>query len=58
MLLQRVEKYLRSTKTPPTRFGREVLGDSRFVFDLRGGREPRASTITKVSEFLDDNPVK
>lgn len=55
MLLHRVEKYLRATRTPPTRFGREVLGDSRFVFDLRSGREPRQSTVQKVSLFLDEN---
>ena len=55
MLLYRVEKYLRATRTPPTRFGREVLGDSRFVFDLRSGRDPRPSTVAKVSSFLDDH---
>ena len=57
MLLHRVEKYLRATRTPPTRFGREVLGDSRFVFDLRSGRDPRPSTIQKVNSFLDSNPA-
>jgi hypothetical protein len=56
MLLHRVEKYLRATRTPPTRFGREVLGDSRFVFNLRSGREPRASTVRKVNSYLDLNP--
>ena len=53
MLLHRVEKYLRATRIPPTRFGRDVLGDSRFVFDLRSGREPRPATVKKVSAFLD-----
>lgn len=57
MLLHRVEKYLRATRTPPTRFGREVLGDSRFVFDLRSGREPRPTTVERVSSFLDDHPA-
>ncbi len=57
MLLQRVEKFLRTTRMPPTRFGREVLGDSRFVFDLRSGREPRPSTVRKVNDFLDDRLV-
>lgn len=58
MLLHRVEKYLRATRTPPTRFGREVLGDSRFVFDLRSGREPRPSTERKVESFLDENRIQ
>ena len=54
MLLQRIEKYLKATRTPPTRFGRDVLGDSRFVFDLRQGREPRARTIARVISFLEN----
>ena len=54
MLLHRVENYLRATRTPPTRFGRDVLGDSRFVFDLRSGREPRQSTVERVNSFLDE----
>lgn len=53
MPLYRIEKYLRNTRTPPTRFARDVLGDSRFVFDLRSGREPQPSTVRKVSSFLD-----
>ena len=60
MLLHRVEKYLRVTRTPPTRFGREVLGDSRFVFDLRDGRNPRPLTVARVLAFLsshDDSQV-
>lgn len=56
MLLHRVEKYLRATRTPPTRFGREAVGDSRFVFDLRAGREPREATVEKVLRFLTRQP--
>jgi hypothetical protein len=52
-LLRRIERYLRETETPPTRFGREAVGDPRFVFDLRLGREPRVQTIRKVRAFLD-----
>lgn len=50
---RRVEKYLRRTRTAPTRFGREVLGDPRFVFDLRNGREPREETVARVRAWLD-----
>ena len=53
MLLLRIERYLRSTDTPPTRFGREVVGDPNFVFDLRNGREARAKTVTRVMRFLE-----
>ena len=57
MLLHRVEKYMRATRTPPTRFGREAVGDSRFVFDLRAGREPREATIQKVLCYLRRNHI-
>lgn len=52
MLLHRIETYLRATRTPPARFGREALGDSRFVFDLRDGREARPVTVQRVLAFL------
>lgn len=53
MLLYRIEKYLKERRMPPTRFGREAVGDSRFVFDLRDGREPRSSTVRRVTDYLD-----
>lgn len=53
MLLDRVEKLLKARRMPPTRFGREALGDPKFVFDLRDGREPRSATIRRVTEYLD-----
>lgn len=55
-LLREVEKYLRRNETAPTRFGREVVGDPRFVFDLRNGRDPRPSTVARVMAFLESAP--
>ncbi len=52
-LLRDVERFLRNSSVPPTRFGREAMGDPRFVFDLRNGREPRAGTIARVRAFLE-----
>ena len=52
-LLWRIEKYLKRSATPPSRFGRHVLGDPRFVFDLRRGREPRPQTVARVHAWLD-----
>jgi hypothetical protein len=52
-LLRRIERYLRETDTPATRFGREAVSDPRFVFDLRIGREPRIETERRVHAFLD-----
>lgn len=51
-LLSVIEKYLSRSGTPPTRFGREAVGDPRFVLDLRNGREPRAATVSRVSAYL------
>ena len=52
-LLRDVEKFLRQTDVAPTRFGREAMGDPRFVFDLRNGRDPRPGTVAKVRAYLE-----
>jgi hypothetical protein len=52
-LLREIENFLRRNDTPPTRFGREVLGDPRYVFDLRNGRDPRPRTIARVRAYLE-----
>lgn len=52
-LLRIIENHLKQTKVAPARFGRDAVGDPRFVFDLRNGREPRASTITRVCRYME-----
>ena len=52
-LLREVENFLRVRNLPPARFGRDVMGDPRFVFDLRNGREPRPRTIARIRKFLE-----
>ena len=54
MLLERIENYLRVRRMRPARFGREAVGDPCFVFDLREGREPRARTVARVMQYLDE----
>ncbi len=44
---------MRTAGVPAARFGREVMGDPRFVFDLRNGREPRERTVERVRAYLD-----
>lgn len=51
-LLREVEKFLRRSDTTPTRFGRDAVGDPRFVFDLRNGRDPRPRTVDRVRAYL------
>jgi 2,4-dienoyl-CoA reductase-like NADH-dependent reductase (Old Yellow Enzyme family) len=53
MILNDIERYLRHTKTTPTRFGREAVGDPNFVQNLRDGREPRRRTVARVASYLD-----
>lgn len=53
MLLYRIERFLKASRMPPARFGRNALGDPNFVFDLRDGREPRDRTVARVSAYLD-----
>ena len=52
-LLREIENFLRAAKIPAARFGREVMGDPRFVFDLRNGREPRARTVARIRNYLE-----
>jgi len=48
------QKFLRHNDTAPTRFGRDVVGDPRFVFDLRNGRDPRPATVARVRAYLQE----
>ena len=52
-LLREIEKFLRQNDSPPTRFGREAMGDPRFVFDLRNGRDPRPETVARILAYLE-----
>ena len=52
-LLREVEKFLRTSEIPAARFGRDVMRDPRFVFDLRKGREPRIETVNRVRAYLE-----
>ena len=51
-LLHRIENHIRRYAIPPTRFGRDVVGDPRFVSDLRRGREPGPQTVKRVVEAI------
>ena len=52
-LLPRIERFLEATGCKPSRFGRDAAGDSRFVFDLRDGREPRRRVRERVVAALE-----
>jgi hypothetical protein len=52
-LLRRIETYLKKSGTAPARFGREAARDPCLVFDLRRGREPRASLGRRLDAYLE-----
>ena len=52
MLITRIERFLRETGMPWTKFGRLAAHDPRFVQDLRNGRTPRESTASRVEHFM------
>lgn len=51
-LLRMIEIHLRHTGIAHSRFGRQVMGDPRFVHDLRNGRRPRIGTETRIRNYL------
>jgi hypothetical protein len=52
MLITRIERFLRETGMPWTKFGRLAAHDPRFVEDLRNGRVPRPATQSRVEHFM------
>jgi hypothetical protein len=52
MLLRQIEKFLRETGMPWTKFGRLAARDPRFVEDLRNGRTPRPATEARIAHFM------
>jgi hypothetical protein len=53
MLLEKIETHLRQRRITPSRFGREALGDPKFVPQLRNGREPRSATVQRVLAYME-----
>jgi len=51
-ILVLVESFLRQTKMPPSRFGREAARDPRIVFDLRAGRTPSDRVRRRLAHFM------
>lgn len=57
-LLSRIRAYIRRHGTNPTQFGKDVLKDPNFVFDLENGRKLRESTEQKVIKFIEAQTQK
>jgi hypothetical protein len=52
-LLITIDRYLRRTGMPRTRFGREACGDPNLVGELARGREPGDRLVRRISTFID-----
>ncbi|QJB69422.1 hypothetical protein [Parasphingorhabdus halotolerans] len=51
-LLREIEKFMRDTNMPWTKFGRLSVRDPRFVEDLRNGRQPGNNISQRVINFM------
>jgi hypothetical protein len=50
--IAQVEAFLKRSGFKPTEFGRQAVGDSGFVLNLRRGRSPTLATADKVLAFI------
>ena len=57
-LLERIENHLRDNDISATTFGREAVGDPRFVLDLRNGRNPRRKTVARLEAYLSERGAR
>ena len=51
-LLAKISRVCEQHSIPPSRFGREAVGDPRLVGDLRAGRELRPRTIERINSYI------
>lgn len=51
-LLREIEKFMRETDMPWTKFGRLSVCDPRFVEDLRNGRQPGQKISQRAQHFM------
>lgn len=54
-ILDMIERFLEAHDMNPSAFGRQVMGDPNFVFDLRTGRDLRRSTEKKIRTYIEEN---
>ena len=52
--LTEIEKYLDKHSIAPATFGRLIMGDPSFIFELREGRSPSLDTCARISRIISD----
>lgn len=50
--LTEIEDFIRTHGLTATGFGKQCVGDPTFVFELRGGRDPKADTVDRVRAWM------
>jgi hypothetical protein len=56
-ILGKIERYLRQTGMPRTKFGRLAVNDPRLVDDLRNGRDPGPELCARIEAQLARPPA-
>lgn len=51
-VMLKIDRYLRLTAMPPTKFGRLAVNDPRLVGDLKRGRQPGPTMVARVEAFI------
>lgn len=51
-LLSMIERYLTESGIPPSRFGRDAVGDPGLVETLRRGRQPGDRLVRRVADHI------
>ena len=51
-VLQKIDRYLKETAMPPTKFGRLAVRDPRLVHDLKRGREPGPRMVRRIEAYI------
>lgn len=51
-ILHEIERFLTDSGMSAGTFGKKALGDPRFVFDLRAGRDPSSRICERARYFM------
>lgn len=51
-LLMKIDRFLKASGMPETKFGRLSVKDPRLVHDLKRGRQPGPRMIARVEAFI------
>lgn len=55
-LFATIQRHLRATGIPPTRFGREAVRDPRLIGDMRRGRTIGPKLAARILAYIESRP--